>query len=154
MPEVTIRRRDYNGSLRLFLAVLLVMSSSAALSAPRRHAVAPPVPCFSAILAEAATGTGRSRYQLCLLRRLGIAGASIASRNGRSAAVAGDLSCCEVTQMAIDADHVYVAMRRHGEAIQAPNDKWLYDIVLNRKGQQRGRYARAGHLAPTTTGGR
>jgi hypothetical protein len=36
--------------------------------------------------------------------------------------------CCVVTQMVADADHVYVAMRRHGDAIKTPNDGWIYNI--------------------------
>jgi hypothetical protein len=115
-------------SLRLFLSLLLVMSSSAALAVPRRHAVAPPASCFSAILAEAATGTVVLDNDFVYYGDWSSRGVYRVAKTGGPPQLLAMFPCCVVTQMVADADHVYVAMRRHGDAIQAPNDKWLYNI--------------------------
>jgi len=115
--------------LRTLLALLLVMSPLAAIAAPRRHAVAPPVPCFSAILAEAATGTVVLDNGFVYYGDWASRGVYRVAKTGGSPQLLAIFPCCVVTQMVVDADHVYVAMRRHGDAIQAPNDQWLYNIV-------------------------
>ena len=104
------------------------MSSVAAVAAPRHHAVAPPVPCFSAILADAATGTVVIDNGFVYYGDWGSRGVYRVAKTGGSPQLLAIFPCCVVTQMVADADHVYVAMRRHGDAIQAPNDKWLYNI--------------------------
>src|SRR5437764_5472691 len=104
------------------------MSSAAAIAAPRRHAVAPPVSCFSATLAEAATGTVVLDNGFVYYGDWGSRGVYRVAKTGGSPQLLAIFPCCVVTQMVADADHVYVAMRRHGDAIQKPNDNWLYNI--------------------------
>jgi hypothetical protein len=116
--------------LRPLLSLLLVMSSAAALSAQRRHAVAPPVSCFSAVLAQAATGTVVLDNDFVYYGDWASRGVYRVAKTGGSPQLLAMFPCCVVTQMVVDADHVYVAMRRHGDAIQAPNDRWIYNIVV------------------------
>jgi hypothetical protein len=112
----------------MLLSLLLVISSAAALAVPRRHAVAPPVSCFSAILAEAATGTVVLDNAFVYYGDESSRGVYRVAKTGGSPQLLAMFPCCVVTQMAVDEDHVYVAMRRDGDAIQAPNDKWIYNI--------------------------
>src|SRR4051794_1418105 len=114
--------------LRTLLSLLLVTLSVAAVAATRHHAVAPPVPCFSAILAEAATGTVVIDNGFVYYGDWASRGVYHVAKTGGSPQLLAIFPCCVVTQMVADADHVYVAMRRHGDAIQSPNDKWLYNI--------------------------
>jgi hypothetical protein len=120
-------------SIRTVLSLLLVMSS-AAVAAPRHRAAAPPVACFSAVLAEASTGTVVLDNGFVYYGDWASRGVYRVAKTGGAPQLLAIFPCCVVTQMVADADHVYVAMRRHGEAIQAPNDKWVYDIVSIGKG--------------------
>jgi hypothetical protein len=115
--------------LRTLLSLLLVLSPAAALPATRHHAAAPPVSCFSAVLAEAATGTVVLDNDFVYYGDWESQGVYRVSKTGGVPQLLAIFPCCVVTQMVIDADHVYVAMRKHGDAIKTRNDGWVYDIV-------------------------
>lgn len=119
--------------LRTFLSLMLAVSAVAA-PASRRHAVAPPVPCFSAVLAQAATGTVSLDNDFVYYGDEGSRGVYRVPKTGGSPELLAMFPCCDVTQMAVDADHVYVAVRPQGDAIHTPNDKWIYSIYAIAKG--------------------
>lgn len=115
-------------SLRAFLSLVLVMSSAAALPAPRRHAVAPPPPCANAVLAQAATTTVVLDNNFVYYGDWGSRGVYRVAKTGGAPQLLAMFSCCVVTEMAADADHVYVAARPHGDSIHNPNDRYVYSI--------------------------
>jgi hypothetical protein len=115
-------------ALRALLSLLLV-TSFAAIAAPRHRAAAPPVACYNAVLAEASTLTVVLDNGFVYYGDWASQGVYRVAKTGGAPQLLAIFPCCVVTQMVADADHVYVAMRRHGDAIQAPNDQWLYDIV-------------------------
>lgn len=104
------------------------MSSSAVLSAPRRHAVAPPVPCFSAVLAQASTVTVVLDNDFVYYGDWASRGVYRVAKTGGAPQLLAIFPCCVVVRMVADATNVYVAVRPHGEAIQTPTDSYIYTI--------------------------
>src|SRR5438270_3826905 len=107
---------------------MLAISAAAAPAASRRHAVAPPVPCVSAVLAQAATGTVALDNDFVYYGDVGSRGVYRVAKTGGPPQLLALFPCCVVTQMVVDADHVYVAARPDGDAIHTPNDRWIYNI--------------------------
>jgi hypothetical protein len=115
--------------MRALLFLLMATSIAAAPAATRRHAVVPQAPCFSTVLAQAATATiaidndsvyyGDDSGPLAVYR---------VAKTGGVPRLLASFPCCVATQMVVDADNVYVAMQPFGDALHTSNDRWIYTI--------------------------
>jgi hypothetical protein len=114
--------------MRALLSFLLATSIAAAPAATRRHAAAPPTPCFSAVLAQAATSTVALDVDSVFYGDGASHGVYRVAKTGGTPQLLALFPCCVVTQMVVDLDNVYVTVRPIGDAIHTPTDAYLYTI--------------------------
>jgi hypothetical protein len=109
--------------MRALLSLILATSMAAAAAAERRHAVAPPSLCFSAVLAQAAsqsivTDSDSVFYaDFNSVYRVG--------KTGGVPVLLVSFACCSIDEMAADDNTIYVAVQPFGDAIKTREDPWL-----------------------------
>lgn len=111
------------------LLVLFVVAVPA--GAERRHAAKlpkAPAACFSATLADAATGTVATDDDFVYYGDNGSRAIFRVAKTGGTPQRLASFPCCHSELMILDANNVYVAVHPIGDAIHTPNDFFIYTI--------------------------